>query len=181
MLTLDKSPSGKVPRYLFFPDSADFTPTDDFTIELFDVKFASLANAVLLCHYNAFSPLSNQRSWLLQYVSGQLQFACSSDGSANTVIAHSWSPVLDQPYAMAVDRAGGLVRIYIDGAKVASGMKPGALHNSSDGLSIGAGRQGNGFANQFTGTAAALRLTNGVARWATDGSYAVPTLPLPQA
>jgi len=181
MLPIDKSPGAKVARYVFFPDSADFTPAGDFTIELFGVRFPSLANAVLINHYNAFSPLSNQRSWLLQYASTQLQFACSTDGSGVSIIGYAWSPTLNQPYDLAVDRSGSTVRVYVDGAKVASGTKSGSLFNASDGLVIGAGRHGDGFANLFGGSALAVRLTNGVARYATDGSYAVPSLPLPTA
>ena len=181
MLPIDKSPAAKVARYIYFPDSADFTPAGDLTIELFGVKFPTLAAAVLINHYNAYSPLSNQRSWLLQYAGAQLQFACSADGSGLTFIGYAWTPTLNQPYDLAVDRSGGTVRIYVDGTRVTSGVKNGSLFNSSDGLVIGAGRHGDGFANPFGGSALAVRLTNGVARYATDGSYLVPSLPLPTA
>ena len=181
MTVIDKSAAArKLPQFTL-PDSAGFTPADDFTIEIFGVEFAGLASSCLISHWNAFNPFANQRSWLIQYTGTALQFAASINGQSTTVtvISYAWTPTPNQPYDIAVDRGGNTVRLYVDGAMVASGTISGALHNCSDVLVVGAQRAGNAIQSIFPGLARALRLTNGTARYATDTSYVVPGLPLP--
>jgi hypothetical protein len=99
---------------------------------------------------------------------------CSRYGSA--IVQFAWVPTLGVEYDLAVDRSGTTVRLYIDGAMVASGTLSGALFNSSADLVVGAAVGGT---EVFTGSATAVRYTNGTARWQTDTTYSVPSLPLP--
>lgn len=176
MIILDKSADLRKANTIVIPDAADFTPSGDFTLELFKLKFASNATAVLYSHYNA---TGNQRSLLVQFVTASsLQIVMSSDGSTGTTttITYTWSPTNGVEYDVAFDRSGSAVRIYVDGTMVQSGTKAGALHNTTANLVIGAD---NALGNVFGGSCKAVRFTNGVARYATNGSYTVPTLPLP--
>lgn len=177
MMILDKSSVARantVPMQL--ADTADLTPAGDFTIELFDVIFTATAGTiVLLSHWNA---TGNQRSWILQYTGTQLQFAGSTAGTSgsSTTISYTWAPTVGVAYDITIDRSGSTVRIYVDGTKQANGTISGALFNSNDKLYIGSG---SASITPFTGTCKAIRITNGVARYATNTSYTVPTLPLP--
>lgn len=174
MLALDKSNSAHRSNFFTLDDSADWHFAGDFTIELFGVEFADTNTAVLLNDYNA---TASERSWRLQYASGALAFIGSTNGSGTTVISYTWTPTLNTPYDIAVERSGSAVRIYVDGTMVASGTIAGALFDAAQPLVIGAGDAAGSL--PFTGLARALRITNGTARYATDTSYTVPTLPLP--
>jgi hypothetical protein len=161
--------------------SSHFAFAGDFTLEIFDAIFASLASGVLLANWNASLPFSNQRSWLINYSGTELQFFGSTNGSGSTAISYTWSPTLATPYQIAIDRSGSTVRIYVDGTMVASGTIAGALHASTTTfLTIGQNSSGSGFTTPWGGSAKALRIT-GAARYATNGSYTVPSLPLPAA
>lgn len=179
MMEIDLSGSQHRLSEFTIPDSADFNFPGDYTIELFKVVWVSSATQMrLLSHYNT---TGNQQSWLIVYgaSAGQLWFNGSTNGSSSTTISYTWTPTNGTEYDIAVDRSGSTVRLYVDGVMVASGTISGALHNSTDVLAIGAGRSGAAFANVFTGTCKAVRITKGVARYATNGSYTVPSLPLP--
>ena len=73
------------------------------------------------------------------------------------------------------------MRIYVDGTMVASGSIAGALWQSTfPYLTLGQiGASGGAFQSLRTGQAKAVRITDGVVRYTTNGSYTVPTLPLP--
>lgn len=176
MLILDKSGVLRAMKYLVFPDAADIPPAGDFTLEFFDVNFTSTASqATLWSHYNA---TGSQRSMLLQYVPGTgLQFVGSTNGSATTAINYAWTPTVGTPYQIAAERSGTTVRLYVDGAVGNSGTISGAFFNSSSDLIIGAGISGSAVQFPFTGSAKAVRFTQGTARYA--GAYTPPTLPLP--
>jgi len=179
MMLLDLSTGTRRLSEFTIPDSADWDFSGDFTIELFKVVFATTASQQrLIGHYNT---TSNQQSWLIVYGAGagQLWFNGSTSGSSSTSIVYAWTPSIGTEYNIAVDRSGSTVRLYVDGAMVASGTISGALFGSNDVVSVGAGRSGSGFVNTFTGTCKAIRVTKDVARYATNGSYTVPSLPLP--
>lgn len=177
MLILDKSPALKKANYIVIPDAANLTPSGDFTLEFSRVIFDSVpAQGVLWSHYLV---TGNQRSLLIDYVSTALRMTMSTDGTSgtNTTVSYTWTPTLGTPYDLCFERAGSTGRIYRDGAMVQSGTKAGALHNTTANLIIGALDMAG--ASMFPGTCKAVRYTPGVARYNTNGSYTVPTLPLP--
>lgn len=181
MLAIDKGPDARVldPSLIDKPSSAHFAFAGDFTLETFDVQFFSLTAADLLANYNSSSPFSNQRSWIFGYSGTALQFVGSTNGSTNvTPASYTWNPTLNTPYQIACERSGSTVRLYVDGAVVASGTLSGALHQSTDPfLCIGQRRSGSSLILPFDGKCKAVRITDGVARYA--GAYTPPSLPLP--
>jgi hypothetical protein len=183
MLLIDKSPDANklAPSAIAKSGSSHFAFAGDFTLEIFKLKFASTSTQVLLGNWNAFSPFSNQRSWQIQYTTGALQFVGSTNGSSiAATISYTWTPTLGTEYAIAVDRSGSTVRLYVDGTKQANGTIASALWASTTTyLTIGQASNGSGFSSPTDASAKALRITNGVARYATNTSYTVPSLPLP--
>lgn len=183
MLLIDKSPSANklAPSAITRPNNAFLAFAGNFTIEIFKMKFADTATQVLLGNYNASSPFSNNRCWQLQYTSGTgLVFIGSLNGSTTTTVTYSWTPTTGVEYDLCVDRSGSTVRIYTDGTFRASGTISGGLFNTTTTyFTIGQGSVGSGFGSPTTGSAKALRITDGTARYATGTSYTVPSLPLP--
>lgn len=173
-IIFDRSPSPKAfnPAYLTYADAAGFTPSGDFTVECVNVNFTSTAGAqTFYAHYNA---TGNQRSILLDYVSGTgLRVILSTNGTATTTVSAAWTPSTATDYQIAVDRSGTDVRLYLDGAVHASGTVSGALHNSTAAPGIGHLNT----TNVLAGTMDGFRLTVGTARYA--GAHTPPTLPFP--
>lgn len=169
---------GNAAAYLRVADHADWTFDGDFTIEEFGWKTAAVGSTqVSLSHYRA----DPAKSWHLVYSGAagtpQFRFDGSTDGSATTNIGANWTPTANQAYDRCVDRSGSTVRLYIDGVMIGSGTLAGALFNSAEPLVIGGDSGAITF--PFNGRMKAWRITKGVARYATDTSYTVPSLPLP--
>lgn len=165
--------------YVQAADHANWQFSGDFTIELFGVKFDGVAGTpVLISHYNA---TTNNRGWLFQFRGDlspkRFSFALSTAGTSGTTsnVEANYTPVAGTAYDLCVERSGSTVRIYVDGAMVNSGTLSGTSFNSTAGLIVGAA--GN-LANFHDGRMKGWRITKGTARYATDSSYSVPTLPL---
>jgi hypothetical protein len=175
MLILDKGPNLVRASNIKFDDAAGFTPSGDFTIEIFGLKFTTTAsNQTLYSHYTA---TGNQRSLLWDWISGGtgLRITLSTNGSSSTSISSAWTPTTGVEYNVAVERSGSTIRHYVNGAVQGStGTFAGALFNTTDAAYIGSL---TAFATPFLGTAKAFRFTVGVARYA--GAYTPPSLPLP--
>lgn len=164
---------------LTIPDHANWTFTGDFTVELFGVKFAdNTALRGLIAHYNA---TGNQRSWNFIYdgaaATDVLQVTLSGNGSTTTVITANFTPTVNQAYNLCFERSGSTVRIYVDGTMIGSGTFAGSVFESTADMRVGASASAS--ASLHNGRMKAVRITKGVARYATNGSYTVPTLPLP--
>jgi hypothetical protein len=184
MLALDKSAAllALRPAQITKTGASHFAFAGDFTLEVFKAKWADTSAAyTLLSNYNSSNPFANQRSWDITHTGSVLQAILSTNGSTNTVIQHTWTPTVGVEYDIAVDRSGSTVRLYIDGTMVASGTVAGGLWASTTPyLSLGQRSNGSGVVQVWTGQAKAVRITD-AARYATNGSYTVPSLPLPAA
>lgn len=155
-----------------------------FTVELW-VRFDTASIEVTQALIDLWTTSGNQRCWTLQYNGGAatntLQFAGSSGGSsADLSISSNWTPTADQWYHIAVDRSGNVFRLYIDGAMVATTTTAFTLHSSISDLRIG-----NIFSISSTafldGNLDEIRITKGVARYASDGGFTVPTAAYPRS
>lgn len=122
------------------------------------------------------------RSWQLTYLSSNdLQFLVSDAGlSGTTVLSAPWTPVADTFYHIVAERSGNVWRIYVDGVMLDKHTETIGLHNSDAGLRIG-----NVFSssetNYLNGYIDELRITKGVARYASDSGYVVPTAAFPRS
>lgn len=85
----------------------------------------------------------------------------------------AFSPSINTPYDLAVDRSSGTVRVYNGGSVLGSATLSG-MFDSNQNLTIGRLADGAGPGLFWY---RAIRITKGVARYA--GAYTVPSLPLP--
>ena len=163
------------------PDATQSVGSGDFTLETF-VRFQSLPTgsnkAVILGKYDE---THNQRSYQLFLGSqslnnGSLCFQTSTDGTVSTVaqpIVYPFTPNLDQWYHMAIVRASGFLRLYVDGQQLGLPIADGTTYFAGT-ARFGLGCQpDNGSNPVLTGTSLAgwldeFRLTVGNARYTTN-------------
>jgi hypothetical protein len=167
-----------------FPDSADWklssANSDQFTVECWArVTTATPSNLALFWQGASGGTLS----WIFWInPSGQLAFwgstALSSfdwtvDASGMTWSTGGW-------YHLAVDKAAsGKVRLYRDGVMVGSGTPASSvLADSAQVLDIGIDGSGG---RSWPGWLDEIRITKGVARYASDSGYTVPTAAFPRS
>lgn len=165
-----------------FPDHADWTfgSSTDFTIEAW-VRFNNTTGFQAVCsHWTATGP---DQSWVFDKNSShELRFAYSTDGSSTVEVKGTWGPSTGTWYHVAADKSGGTLRIYADGTMIAKATSVPSFHNSATGLRIGtAGGTAFGEVNDFNGWIDELRITRGVARYASDAGYTVPAAAFPRS
>lgn len=159
-------------RFQAAADSADWLLDGDFTIEMFGVEFTDVSANRVLCAQDAGS--GSQRAWIFHWhATNGLEFIRTTDGSTLERISAAFSPSINTPYDLAVDRSSGTVRLYQGGSVLGSGALSG-MFDSNQPLTIGRLADGAG-SGLFRYRA--IRITKDVARYA--GAYTVPTLPLP--
>lgn len=160
--------------YIQYPDSNDwFFGTGQFTIEGW-FRFGSVANNPCL-----IGQMGGTDTWMI-YLSGG-NTILFRDGVANTSGGFSaWTPATGTWYHIAVDRdASNVMRVYVDGVMKSKVTFAFTLFNTGDPLSIGA-RYGGASSFDFNGWIDEVRITNGVARYASDSGFAVPTAAFPR-
>lgn len=160
--------------YISAPDSADWDlGTGDFTMEGFFRFAATPSTAILMTQWPG--------GWAWWFLSGSLGFR--SGPTLTDTIGYTWSPTLNQWYHLAIDRAGTTYRLYVDGVKVVKDVGFGAsLSGSSSVMALGSLDPGgfSGFAD-FNGWMDEVRITKGVARYASDSGFTVPTAAYPRS
>lgn len=171
---------------LIYADSADWNLSGDFTLDMW-VAVSGLSGGVgsenvFISHWRADT---NLRSWLLRYRgdlgTDTLQFLGSSNGVASDLdVSGNWTPTANQFYLLSVDRSGNVFRTYVDGVMLAKVTQTITLFDSSTSLRIGSRFQTGETA--FTrGSLDEIRLTKGVARYASDSGFTVPTAAYPRS
>lgn len=163
-----------------FTDHADWSfGSGEFTVEAW-VRFNSIVPVqTVVAHWR---DNNNLREWLLDYrgsTETDLRFGYTTTGADQTFIQGNWAPSANTWYHVAADRdSGGTLRIYADGVMIASGSANVTFFNSTDELRIGIIHNGT---NDFNGWMDELRITKGVARYASDSGYTVPTAAFPRS
>ena len=163
--------------YVTLADHADWDlGTDPFTIEGW-FRFSSLPsplNVVLLGQWSVSAP----EGWILWLLGGQMFLRTS--GNTDTT-QYFFTPTVNTWYHIAIDReAPNIIRLYVDG--VMRAKTTGITYNLSG--SVGALSIGSllpsysGF--DFPGWVDEVRITKGVARYASDAGYTVPTAAFPR-
>lgn len=160
-----------------FPDSADWDlGSGHFTIEFFGYPGTVSGVQFLVGQWNAAPDLG----WQLYMNGNNLCWNTSTTGSDNnTDITGSTAITSSLWHHLCIDYDGIKYRVYVDGVQNGSFATPRTLFNSSTVLTLGAAANGGflfdpGFMDE-------LRITKGVARYATDTSFTVPTVPLPRS
>jgi hypothetical protein len=151
----------------FLPDSNDWqlgaTSADPWTVELRIVSIG--ANGYILNQSQ-----SGIYSWALTLASGVLGFIGYNGTTQWTITCSHTGLVGNQRYEIAVDHdATGKVRVYLDGVMVGSGTPANsAIHNGTGNIYGGTDLN---FAQDWQGCFGGVRITKGVARYASDSGY----------
>ncbi len=167
---------------LLCDNHADFLfGSGEFTIELF-FRMRSNVNTFLVAMYDT----NSQQSWAI---------ARENDGDIGLIISTTGSNAINSPkatgqttsndiwYHLAVDKdSGDKYRFYLDGVMKASRTASETLHAGTGKLSIGGHTASGSMAGSYhDGWIDELRITKGVARYASDGGFTVPASAYPRS
>lgn len=166
---------GNFGRKVRVPNSPDFLfGTGDFTVE-FWLYFAlgSLYTSDIIAVYDRST---NQRSWVLAASSSRVLAAYASSDGVNPNVVNRPSlgtmPLTTWTH-LCLERSGNTLRVYRDGVMLSKDTSSLSLFNSTSDLYI------NGTASELSNTHRIVvddvRITKGVARYASDAGFAVPT------
>jgi hypothetical protein len=166
-----------------FADSPDWklssANSDQYTVECW-VRFTTLvANMVVIAEFTGGSDFAFTLQ--LHTTTSEIVFSTSPDGtfgSSSAAVTAGAGLTTGVWYFVAVDKdATGKIRIYVNGVMLGS-ITPAnsSMFDSTAGLSVtssGAGNSLNGWVDE-------VRITKGVARYASDAGFAVPTAAFPR-
>ncbi|HDZ74364.1 MAG TPA: hypothetical protein ENH55_16690 [Aurantimonas coralicida] len=154
-------------------DDADFAiGSGEYTIDAW-LRPASVpgVNVVFL---EQWSSVQRSISFGTHATGTQISLRTSTTGNTttSTLLSGTLTWNVDQWYHVASDRdSGGVIRIYRDGVFLAKHTQATTLHDSTRVLEVG---------TDFDGHIDDLRYTVGVARYASDSGYTVPTEAFPR-
>lgn len=171
--------------FISFPDDADWllssANSDEYTVEC-SVKFNAITGPSNVLVGQVFGG-PGSKAWVLQTTgtSGEFEFLSSADGTNWNVTVTSTAAglVTGTEYHIAADKdSGGTIRIYLDGVMVGSDTPAdSSMFDTASSLVIGCLPGGNG----VNGWIDEIRITKGIARYASDAGFAVPTMPFPRS
>ncbi|MBY5849685.1 LamG domain-containing protein [Rhizobium ruizarguesonis] len=164
--------------FLTSVDSADWDfGSGQFTVEMFIRQNTDKTNIGFVGQWSA---TTGSQAWFLFLDSGTLRFRFVNSGGTTRDTGAAWNPTTGVWYHLAADRdATGKVRTYVDGVMHASATWNETIRNTAVDLSIG---RVTGFATyDLDGWIDELRITKGVARYASDGGFTVPTAAFPRS
>jgi hypothetical protein len=158
--------------------NADFIFDGEFTIEGWTLHTVHNQTGGVVTKYNNSI---NERSWAVTRQGGSLRFYASVDGvnvPVNLLIQPSSSENNDVWFHFAIDRdSSNVIRAYLNGVMVSSATLAGVLFDSSSQpLKIGAIA---GDTSAAWSRADDIRITKGVARYASDDGFTIPTEAFP--
>ena len=167
--------------YITVPDSNEWTPGADFTIEGW-VRFAALTGNHVFCSH--YENTTNMRSWFFRRTTGDLltfqihPFSGGSNPNSPEIAQGAWAPVINTWYHVAVTRSGNAYRVFAAGSLIGSNTTPFGPTNSNQPLVFGA-INSSGFTQFLNGWMDDWRITNGVARY--TGAFTPPVAPFPNS
>lgn len=165
--------------YVSATDSADWDlGAGQFTAETW-VRFASGfgTNEAFLGQWGS---AAGDQSWFFFLNAGTLTFRFRDTGGTNRDTTVAWTPTVNTWYHLAVDRdASNKFRIYRDGSMVASATFSQTMQNGT-GL-LGLGRIPGFTTFDLNGWMDEVRVTKGVARYASDSGFTAPTAAYPRS
>lgn len=152
-----------------------------FTVEMF-VRFAVSKNTEALCGAWSDTGTAGSNNWFLYLDAGTLRFRLQS-GATNNDVAVAWAPTVGTWYHVCVDRDNSnIVRLYIDGVKVASTTYGVASNTNAVPFTVGRIGTATTFSTyDLNGNIDELRVTNGAARYASNSGFTVPTSAYPDS
>lgn len=120
---------------------------------------------------------SGNRAWYVFFNGTSLTLYISENGStANGIVIGGWTATAGTYHHIVAEYDGSAYRLYADGVMIDKTLSSGkSLFNSTAALTIGYG------GNSPIGSVDEYRITNGVARYASDAGYTVPTAKFPRS
>jgi hypothetical protein len=157
-----------------FADHADWHfGAGKFTVEMF-IYPNSVSGNQFLC--GQWGPVN---SWIVWISAGSLKWNTSVSGGDNNGDITGGAPVTGSQQHVCVDFDGSKYRLYLNGTMVGSFSTPRTL-NASSGSPLSIGSSGNNANFWFNGYIDDLRITKGIARYASDAGYTVPSTAPPR-
>jgi hypothetical protein len=160
-----------------YADNADFEfGSGAFTIEAWiNTDTITGTHAII-----SKSGSSSTRSWILRHNGATLEWLVSLDGgfTISTVDVSGGTLTTGTWHFVAFDYDTSKYRMYLNGTMVGSSTTARTLFNANVGLNIGLLASGG---SGFDGWIDEVRVTKGVARYASDGGHAVPTAAFPRS
>ena len=141
----------------------------DFTIEAW-VNLGATSSIQPVCQSDIVGVSTNNK-WFFSYTSSTLVFNTHASGGFTNSIP--WTPTIGTWYHVAVTRASGTMKMFINGVSgtVTTTGTPSGYSLSQNGISVG----GMSTPYYLTGYIDDLRITNGVARYTAN--FTPPTVP----
>lgn len=155
------------------PDFTTSNGTTPFTMEAF-IRFSGLS-ATTYDIVSARSPGASGYSFKYDHNAHALRFSIEFQSTCEG----SWTASANVWYHVATDFDGTKQRLYVDGVMVGSLTASRQLSPAGNGLAIGAQNVPNG-GEPFLGWLDEVRITKGVARYASDGGFSPPTKAFPR-
>lgn len=165
-------------------DSDNWYLPGQFTIEAWArPNFSGIANGSIIGQWLNINPHCNFNFFYNYGGATSKRFGFTMDADGNGSAATTVTPAasnIDQSvfHHVAVDRdSSDKIRLYVDGVMVASATLAGGA-NAGVGIRIGDRGAGD---QRWNGWIDELRVTKGVARYASDGGLTVPTAAFPRS
>jgi hypothetical protein len=164
--------------YLSLDDHNDWwIGANQFTIEMW-IRFASLKTTAIMSQIASGGNFKN----FVFYWSPSPLLAIdvgNATGAPGFSLSGPWAAAVNTWYHIAVERdAANKFRLYVNGTMVASVVNATVMFNSPEPLNIG--RLVTDAAQDFNGWLDEVRFTNGIARYASDAGFTVPTAAFPR-
>lgn len=163
--------------YLSVPDSDDWDfGSGEFTIEMWRKLNTTNGDYTIIAQYPASSAA---RGWALYSFSSVLRFRFYDAAGSTRDVAFAETKTINWTH-FAIDRdAAGAVRLYSGGAMAAKATNPQTFRNSTGPLLLG--RREDGAVADLNGHLDEVRITKGVARYASDAGFTPPTAAFPRS
>jgi hypothetical protein len=158
-----------------YPDNLNYAlGSVPFTIEAWIRPTSVSGTQFIVAKFGSSAP---NLGWVL-YMSGTaLGVNGSPDGTTNTTIMSGGTVATNVWQHVCADFDGAKYRLYLNGAMVASSTTLVSIFNPAKPLAVGANSD-NAFI--FSGNIDELRLTKGMARYASDSGFTVPAAAFPR-
>jgi hypothetical protein len=176
--------SSSVSSSIRFSPSSDWTfGAGHFTIEMFIRPHVLNVQQFLCSQWSVFD--GNNAFAFYIATSNKLRWDMTATGSGGATVGMTGTTNLvadAAQYHACVDYDGSKYRLYLNGVMEGSYSTPITIHDTSGGLALNMGSALAGFnAAGYTGYMDELRITKGVARYASDAGFTVPTVPFPRS
>jgi Concanavalin A-like lectin/glucanases superfamily len=108
-----------------------------------------------------------------------LTFSISTTGAfVLNKVSVAWVPTISTWYFISVDFDGTTYRLYVNGAMIGSGGAPAAIFDSTARMAVG---NNDNLVQGFLGHIDEVRITRGMARYASDSGFSPPTTAFPRS